>query len=101
MPPAYFRVQQPSLLSGLSCALNKGAGVGHNVALLVQYTKAGTTLPLYDTSFSITMNDSTIESSFYNSSVSLNTGDKIHLNISYTGGNGNTAEDVTAQINLY
>jgi hypothetical protein len=101
MPPAYFRVQQPSLLSGLSASLNKGPGAGHDVALLVQYTKAGTTLPLYDTSFSITMTNGTMEASVYNSSVSLNTGDKIHLNISYTGGNGNTAEDLTAQIDLY
>jgi hypothetical protein len=101
LPPAYFRVQQPSLLSGLSAALNKSAGNTHSVSLLVQYTKAGTTTPIYDTSFSLTMANTTTESSFYNTSVSLNTGDKIHLKVSYVGGNGNTAEDLTAQIDLY
>jgi hypothetical protein len=101
LPPAYFRVQQPALLSGLSCSLNSSAGSGHDVTVMVQYTKAGTTTPIYDTSFSVTMAETTLESSFYNSSVSLNTGDKIHLKVSYTGGNGNTATDLTAQIDLF
>ena len=99
LPPAYFRIQQPSLISGLSCALNTGTLNTDTVTLSVRYSKAGTTT-VRDTSFSVTLSENIIENSFYNSSLSLNTGDKVHLYLNYTG-NSNNAGDLTAQIDLF
>jgi hypothetical protein len=36
--PAFYNVQQPTIISGLSVFLNTGPGVGYNVSLLIQYT---------------------------------------------------------------
>lgn len=99
-PPAYFRIQQPVLLSGLSCSLNGAPGSTHSVTLLVQYTPISTGI-VTNTPFTITFIGTQVEGSFYNSSLSLNTGDKIHLYMTYTGNNANNAHDITAQIDLY
>lgn len=41
------------------------------------------------------------QKTFYNASTRINTGDRIHLYVSYTGSNNNLAEDVTGQIDLF
>jgi hypothetical protein len=100
-PPAYFRIQQPSLLSGLSLATNTGPGSTHTVTLLVRYTPISTGI-LTSTSFTVTLTGTQTYGYFYNGSVALNAGDKLHLVITYTtGGPANAATDVTAQVDLF
>jgi hypothetical protein len=52
------------------------------------------------TPFTVTFGASDTQKSFYNGSTRINTGDRIHLYISYTG-TPNVAHDITAQIDLF
>ena len=97
--PAYFRIQQNCLIMGIMSSLNIGPGTGHNVILTILYTPLGGTITT--SSFTVTFNNSDTFKSYYNSSLRLNAGDLIHLYITYSGGNGNTAHDLTCQIDLF
>ena len=102
-PRAFFRIQQPTLISGLSASLGKGPGLTNSVNLTIGYTPSST--GIYQTNiFTISLTGTTVlpvSSNFYNGSVRLTTGDKLHLEIDYTGGNSNTAEDLSVQIDLF
>jgi hypothetical protein len=54
-----------------------------------------------DTLFTVTFGAADVVKNFYNGSVNLNTGDRIHLQLSYTGGNGNAAHDLTVQLDMF
>jgi len=97
--PAYFRIQQPALLSGLSCSLAVAPSSG-TTTILVRYTPIGQTTPL-DTMFTVSLTGTTREAYFYNGSVSLNAGDKIHVYLTWTGGNANLSHDLTVQLDLF
>ena len=96
--PAYFRVQQPTLISGLSCALNDSPGTGNSVILSVKVTPLN--ISIVDTSFSVVLSDDDLEGTYYNSSYRCGTGDLIHMYIDFSG-NKTAAHDVTAQIDLF
>jgi len=95
--PAFFRVQQPTIISGLSCSVNQAPGLGHSITLSIRYTPVSGTIQ--STAFSVTISGTDTVGTFYNSSVSLNTGDRIHLFLNYT--DNNVAHDITAQIDLF
>ena len=99
-PPSFFRIQQPCLICGISAGLNLGPGTGNSITLTVQYTSIVTST-LITTPFTLTFTNSQISQTFYNSSITLVTGDLLHLLVSYTGGNANTGHDLSAQIDLY
>ena len=80
-------------------SLNGGPGTGHNVILTILYTPLGGIITT--TSFKLTFTNADTYKSYYNSSLRLNAGDLIHLHITYSGGNGNTAHDITCQIDLF
>jgi hypothetical protein len=98
-PPAYYRVQQPSIISGLSVGLSGAAGTGHTLTILVSHTPLGGSLT--STPFTVTLGATDTELAFYNGSVSVAPGDRIHIQVSYTGGNGNTAHDLTVQLDMF
>ena len=98
--PAYYRVQQPLLISGISAGLNTAPGTGHSVTLLVKYTPIATGT-VTDTVFTVTFGETDLVKNFYDGSLRLATGDRIHLYITYTGANANTAHDLTVQIDTY
>jgi hypothetical protein len=103
--PAYYRVQQPCLISGLSVGANSNAGTGHTTTVSVSYTPAGQVggTPT-NTIFTVTLNATDLYKNFYEGSVRLNTGDKIHVQLSYTGGsgpNGNNTHDLTVQVDTF
>ena len=100
-PPAYFRVQQPCLLSGIAAGVNIAPGSTNTITLLVRYTPISTG-SVTDTSFTVTITGSQVTNSYYNSSLALNTGDQIHLYISYTSGSpANAAHDISVQLDLF
>jgi hypothetical protein len=99
-PPAFYRIQQPCLLSGLSVGLNQAAGTGHDITILVRYTPIATGT-VTNTLFTVTLGATDLVQNFYNSSLHLATGDRVHVQISYTGGNGNTAQDLTVQLDTF
>lgn len=98
-PAAYFRIQQPSLLSGLSCKVTTAPGTGYSTTILVRYTPVGGTIT--DTVFTVTLSNTTTEEYFYNGSVALSAGDKLHVYVSYTGNNSNLTHDLTVQLDLF
>ena len=56
------------------------------------------------TPFTVTLTGTDTSGTFYNSSLRLNTGDLIHLKMTYTsggGGNSNQSHDITVQIDLF
>ena len=79
--------------------MNIAPGSGHDVVFTVYHTPVGGTITA--TPFTATITGTNKSSTFYNGSLSVNTGDFIHLRMSYTGGNGNGAHDITAQIDLF
>jgi hypothetical protein len=99
-PPAYFRAQQPCLISGIAAGLVTAPGTGHDLTLLVKYTPIATGT-LTDTPFTVTFGATDLAKTFYNASLRLNTGDRIHVYITYTGNNDNTAHDLTVQLDLF
>jgi hypothetical protein len=100
LPPAFYRIQQPVLLSGISSSLNVAPGTGYSLTITVHYTPFGGSL-ITTSPFTVTFSNAETSKSFYDSSLRLNTGDLIHLYISYTGGNSNTAADATVQLDMF
>jgi len=99
--PPYFLIQQTSILCGLSFSLSTPPSSRNTITLLVQYTPISTGI-VNDTIFTITLTGTELQSSFYNGSLTLNTGDKIHLYLTYTSESEiNFSSDITAQINLF
>ena len=107
IPRAFYRIQQPTLISGLSASLGSGpslTGGTPGVFLTVGYTPIST--GTYTTTpFQIGLTGpSNLPSSgsYYNASTRLNAGDLLHLQIQYSGaGNDNEAADLSCQIDLY
>ena len=98
-PPAYYRIQQPSIIAGISAGLSIAPGTGNTLTLLVRHTPFGGTIA--DTVFTVTFGATDLVKNFYNASLSVNTGDRIHVELTYTGENGNTAYDLTLQLDLF
>jgi hypothetical protein len=98
-PPAYYRVQQPTIIAGLSCGLNAVSGTTDTVTVSIFYTPLAGTIT--STPFIATFGANELVSNYYNASVSLNTGDRIHVQLTYTGGNSNDAHDLTVQVDLF
>jgi hypothetical protein len=100
LPAAYFRVQQPALISGLSCSTNVAPGGSNSITLTVRRTPNGGSI--LDTIFTVTITGANTQGSFYNGSVRCAVGDLIHLYLTYTSGSpANAAHDITAQIDLF
>ena len=100
--PAYFRVQQPALLSGLFVSTNRAPSGSNTDTFTIYYTPVGGVLTI--TPFTVTLTGTDTSGTFYNSSLRLNTGDLIHLKMTYTsggGGNSNKSHDITVQVVLF
>ena len=92
-PPPFFRIQQPSLISGISGSLNVAPSIGSSVKLSVQYTPIGNQQPnLGPASFigSISGNTLTVTSLFSGTIQigQLLTGSGISNRTYITGGSG-------------
>lgn len=98
-PAAYFRAQQPCIICGLAASLTGAPGTGHSVTLLVDVTPSGGSRA--STTLTLTFGATDINKTYYATTHSVNTGDRIHLYLTYTGNNDNTAHDLTCQIDLF
>ena len=98
--PAFYRVQQPLILSGMSIALGGGPGTGNTTTFIVRRTPNGGSIA--DVSnYSLVFSDSETNKSFYSGSQTFGVGDKIHVFVSYTGGAANTTHDITVQLDCF
>jgi hypothetical protein len=100
-PPAYYRCQQPLILSGMNLHCNTGAGVGSGVTLEVYRTPLGATGPSAVLQFNVSLTGAMTNASYYSTSQDFAAGDLIHSRLTYTGNNANIAEDITLQLDLF
>jgi hypothetical protein len=104
--PAYYRVQQPTVLSGMNVALGlpvTASGGSETVVVSIYRTPYNanvlTGLTLVE-NYTMTFSESDITSkSYYNSSKSFGVGDKIHVYLRFTS--ATTAHDLTVQLDLF
>jgi len=101
-PAAFFRIQQTSILSGMSASLNTAPGTGNTVTVTVYQTLAAN-VPNSPTAtlFTLTFGATDLQKSFYNGSVYFSFGDRLHTNVTYTGDNGNAATDLSVQLDMF
>jgi hypothetical protein len=97
-PPAFFRIQQPCIICGISAALNIPTGTILPLTLTVEYTSI-LTGELITTPITVSFGSSDTSLTYYNSTVRLITGDLLHLYL--LSPNGVNAHDLSAQIDLY
>jgi hypothetical protein len=104
--PAYYRVQQSVILSGINVALGIPAtaiGGTDTVIVYVYRTPANSNLLTGITlvnSFTVVFDDSsTTSKSYYNSSKTFGAGDKIHVYMRFT--KTSTAHDLTVQLDAF
>jgi hypothetical protein len=97
-PPAYYRIQQPAILAGMSVSLGTAPGTGHTTTLTVQRTPVGGSIA--DTVYSIVLSNATMVGSKYDASVNFAPGDFLHMRISYDA-NANATQDVAVQLDMF
>ena len=101
LPAAYYRIQQPCILSGMAVGVNVSCGSTNSITVLVQKTPAATGVKV-DTSYTLTLSGAATNGSFYNASVNFAAGDYLHAYLSYTSGSpANNAHDVTVQLDMF
>lgn len=103
-PPAFYRAQQPFILSGIAVFLGiapgSTGGTTHTTTVTVRRTPVGGTIADV-TGYSLTLSGTDTTASFYSGSQTFGTGDRVHVFISYTGGTNNASHDVTVQLDCY
>jgi len=97
-PPAFYRIQQPTILSGLSAALSTAPGSTFSIVVTVRYTPVVGSIT--DTLFTVTFGPTDTVKSFYSASQNLNSGDKLHVFVSGVTDN-NSATDFSLQLDLF
>ena len=102
--PAYYRIQQPSILSGMAGFLSVGSGNTGATGLTVSVyrTPVGSdyqfgVIPV--AGYSLNFTGTTQSASYYNSSQNFAAGDRIHAYLAYTG--VSTAHDFTLQLDMF
>jgi len=98
--PAYYRAQQPFILSGLSAHLVGAPGTGRSTTVQIRRTPVGGTIADV-AGYSVTLSGSETDKSLYSISQTFGAGDLIHVYLTYTGNNSNTSHDLTVQLDLF
>jgi hypothetical protein len=97
-PPAYYRIQQPLILSGISASLAVAPGTGHTTTLTVRKTPVGGSIA--DTVYTLVFSNAVTVLSKYDASVNFAAGDYLHMRISYDA-TANATQDVSVQLDLF
>ena len=113
-PPAYYRAQQPTILSGMSASLvlpAGGTGNASTVTITVYRTRSADApgdatsgalgTKTVATVFTVTFTGQDIQKAFYNGSVDLGAGDRLHVYQTYTTAGTNGAHDLTVQLDMF
>jgi hypothetical protein len=101
--PAFYSLQQPAILSGMrvACATGPGLVGGPYYSTIFTVYKTPKNGTIASTIYSIPIVDGSTIGTKYDGSVDFAAGDKVHLNVTYTGGNANTTHDITAQLDFF
>ena len=104
-PSAFYRIQQPSILCGMSLALNK-VDIQNNkyVTVNIQYSIGGTGTNTSISGFTHTFNAANPTKTFqyYNTSYNFNTGDYVIVEVLWSSsGGGTAATDLAIQLDFF
>jgi hypothetical protein len=100
IPAAYFRSQQPFILAGIAATLGTAPGTGNTTTITIRRTPAGGSITNV-TGYSLVFGATDTDKAYYDTTQTFGAGDRIHVLISYTGGNGNNTSDVTVQLDCF
>jgi hypothetical protein len=96
-PAARYRIQQPTILSGISASCNI-LNSGHSVQITVCKNATGGSVASNPTVFTVTLTSTALSGSFYDGSVDFAAGDFINVFISVNGG---SLHDLAIQLDLF
>ncbi len=92
--PLSYRIQQKAILIGILAVLQTGAGGTESVTVTVY--KNGS-----PTAFTVTLTGTTTQATYYATSLDFAQFDNLSVNVTYTGGNANTASDLIIQLDMF
>ena len=97
---AFYRMTQPTILSGMTVSLITGPTNTNNTTFTV-YRKPviGSITPV--AGYQLVFTGSENNKSFYNWSQDFAAGDLLYLGVTYTGGSTNTTSDITVQLDIF
>jgi hypothetical protein len=101
LPPAFYRFQQPAILSGINVHCTTGPTGAHATTLQVYRTIGGTGSVIGVTGYRITFAGGSTDGSYYNTSQDFAAGDHIHVGLTFSGGNQNETHDITVQLDVF
>jgi len=99
LPAAYYRLQQPTILSGITAHFNTAPGTGGTTTISVQRTVSGGTATTIS-GFTLVFGATDTDKSFYNASQTFSAGDYLHVHVIYTDA-GNQTSDIAIQLDLF
>jgi hypothetical protein len=107
--PAYYRIQQPAILSGMAAFLaippNTNGATGSSTTVTIYRTPVGSDYqfglcPVAN--YTKTFSGTDLLETYYDSSKTFSAGDRIHAFLSYTSGaTGNSSHDFTLQLDMF
>ena len=101
IPAAFYRVQQPLILSGINIHSNTSTSASGGTTFFVFRSPGGTGMTLLS-DFTAGFTATQTNFSYYNSSHDFAAGDLIHVGVVQTGGgNNNTMGDITIQLDMF
>jgi hypothetical protein len=103
-PAAFYRVQQPFILSGMNVSLGlgpSGTTGTYTTTFTVRRTAFGGTGPVDVPNYTLSFTDGELNKSYYSRSQDFEAGDLIHVYVEYTGGNSNKTTDITVQLDCF
>jgi hypothetical protein len=103
LPPAFYRMQQPTILAGINISVTTPPGASNvSTVFTVSHTPVGTSNIVPIPGYSIILLSTNTNKSFYNTSHDLEAGDLLHLGVVYNNGASNNATaDITVQLDLF
>jgi hypothetical protein len=101
--PAYYRMQQPALLSGMTASVSTNVGAGKTCVLQVYRTPGGADLQRGITlvkNYTLTIDNTANSQSYYNSSRMFSASDRLSLFLTYSGLTP-SVHDMSVQLDLF
>jgi hypothetical protein len=101
IPAAYYRIQQPAILSGINIHANTPTSANGGVTFTVFRSPGGT--GMYElTNFTLGLTATQTDLSYYNTTQDFASGDFLHIGVKYSGGgNNNTIGDISIQLDMF
>jgi hypothetical protein len=98
---AYYRIQQPAILSGINIACTTGPTNPSETYIQVYRTDRNTGIRTELPNYRFVLTDSTTDISYYDRTYDFNSGDKISVGVTFSGTTTNTTHDLSIQLDMF